>query len=534
MRAGVVLLVLAGCNQILGIRGGVSGGPDGSAGAFAVVSTTPAAGAPAGDVEAPLTITFSRAVDAATITTATITLTHQPDGAAVAITPSASGDTATLALADPLDFLEPYRLTIGAAVADTGGATLGAPVAVDFTARDGVWTTAAPITPATAGDTIAGAHLAPAPDGVWVTWTERGATIDAYVARVALTGAWDPPQPLDSVSATTSSIDVPVAIVGSTGHALVKWGFQSGLNTATEARTFDPGTGWSDPPIALAGAKQASPPDPVVAVGPDGMIYIAYAGTTDPQPPTMTRVRDPGGVWAAAQTFDPTAGPVVMHAAGAGSAELVYGTSSGLSIAGYRSSDGTFPLASFVTYATGANQSIACVSAAQGDDGLLELAFQFQDAGQATVRGGTGGLAFSTTAADVGCPAGAVDPSGNFLMTWVQGAGASASIRARRYVANVGLAAEDRVDDPVKGASSLPQVVLDSAGRGVVVWAQTDGVTPMVRARRYRPGVGWGAAIDELGAATSPIEAIELAASPRGRALALIVRGDGVTLARYH
>lgn len=530
LAAVLVVTVLAGCNQILGIGDVSTGGPGGP---FHVVSTTPAADAPAADVEAPLSVTFSGAVDASTVTTATIVLTHMPDGAVIATTPSASGDTVTLALAAPLDFLDGYRLTIDAAVAATSGVALGTPVTVDFTARDGVWTAVMPVKPVAVGATIEGAHVAAAPDGVWVTWTEKGSTEDAYVARVSPTGAWDPPTQLDSVDGLSTSIGAPTAIVGKTGHALVKWPSAGGLNTAEYVRTFDPGAGWTDA-MQMTGAHQASPPDPVAGVGPDGMMYLAYAGTTDPQPPTMTRVRDGAGTWAAAQVFDPTAAPLVMRALGPGNALMLYGTSGGLYESSYRPSDGTFPPAGFFLIGTGAGQSIDCVSDAQGDDGFFEPVIRFQDNGVFTVHGRPSLDTFSTTSADVGCPAAAVDPSENFLMVWPQGQGAAASIRARRSVVNVGQEAEVRVDDPAKGASSLPQVVLDFAGRGEVVWAQTDGVTPAVHARRFRPGVGWSATIDDVSASASIVESIELAPGPRGRALALIQRADGYTFAVYH
>jgi hypothetical protein len=530
--------VTTGCNQLLGIKdlgggGGDDGGiPDAPIEAFIVTETTPAANATAGDVENPVVVKFSHALDTSTVTTTTFTLVHRPDDAPVAVTPSVTGGAVTLTLPRPLDFLEPYRLTIAGGVTDVDGKQLGADVVVDFTARDGKWTVLPALAPVTAGDTIEGVSLASSAQApFWIAWAERGPNERSnYVAHVSVAGALDTPAML----ATTSGLDgyslgVPQLVVGGPERAFAYWGqIDGGLSSAINSRNFDPGSGWSDV-TQVSGAIKASPPAPTAGIDGDGSTYLVFASNNgETTTPASTRVRNPAGVWANGKTFVNEAYPfaVVGDSPGAG-ASVYYVNSTGIEYGRYFASDGTFHY-SGTYYSTSGGATIPCAIAVQ-----YEMVYLVAIGGSNAVHSGQLGT-LSASDPSVGCPGGAVDGNGNLMVVWPQGAGVDAQVHARRNVSNVGLGPDTRLDDPAKGASTQPHIGLDAAGRGLALWAQTDGVKPTIRARRFFPGAGWTTAIDDVQIGTGTISSTQLVVEPTGRALALIVRSDGTSLALYH
>jgi len=97
-----------------------------------VVSTTPAQGATNVVINTPVTATFSMAMNPASITASTFTLTG-PGGTAVAGTVSYSGMVATFTPAALLSYSTTYTATLTTGAASTGGAALIGPSVWSFT-----------------------------------------------------------------------------------------------------------------------------------------------------------------------------------------------------------------------------------------------------------------------------------------------------------------------------------------------------------------------------------------------------------------
>ena len=129
----LLAVFMAGC----GGGGGGSSGPSPDTTAPTVSSTTPANGA----TGVAVTATFSEAMDPATITTATFTLSG---GGAVTGAVTYAGTTATFTPTASLAYSTPYTATITTGARDLAGNAL----AVNY-----VWTfTASPWTTVSAGD----------------------------------------------------------------------------------------------------------------------------------------------------------------------------------------------------------------------------------------------------------------------------------------------------------------------------------------------------------------------------------------------
>jgi hypothetical protein len=97
-----------------------------------VVSVTPAQGATGVVINTTVTATFSMAMNSASITTSTFTITG-PGGAAVAGTVAYNGTTATFTPSADLDYGTTYTATIGTGASSPGGAELIGPDVWSFT-----------------------------------------------------------------------------------------------------------------------------------------------------------------------------------------------------------------------------------------------------------------------------------------------------------------------------------------------------------------------------------------------------------------
>ncbi len=119
--AALMLLSVAACSDS---DGGSNTPPPGTA--PTVLSTTPAGNATGVDVAAPVGATFSAAMDPATLTAATFTLTSGDPATAVAGVVTSSGTTATFTPAAPLSADTTYRATITTGAKDAAGLALAA------------------------------------------------------------------------------------------------------------------------------------------------------------------------------------------------------------------------------------------------------------------------------------------------------------------------------------------------------------------------------------------------------------------------
>lgn len=132
------------------------GDPGGGTAAPTVASTSPAAGAVGVAQTSTVSATFSRALDPATVTGSTFTLTG-PSGAVVAtVSYDTTTNTATLTPSAPLAYSTAYTARLGTGVQAADGTALAAPVTWSFTVVDAPRPTVSSTLPAAGATGVAG------------------------------------------------------------------------------------------------------------------------------------------------------------------------------------------------------------------------------------------------------------------------------------------------------------------------------------------------------------------------------------------
>ncbi len=200
-----------------------------------VISTSPAAGATGVSPTAPITVTFSEAMDVSTITAANITLKVTSSGAAVpgTVTYNAATRVATFTPNAPLAQTTGYTLTVSSAVKDLAGNPAGVTRTYTFTTGDTTPPTVLSVSPTNLAtnvpvgtavqitfsepmleSTINGANIL-------LTNTATATTVPATVTYNAATNVatLTPTAPL--AGSTTYSVTVTTGVKDISGNSLV-------------------------------------------------------------------------------------------------------------------------------------------------------------------------------------------------------------------------------------------------------------------------------------------------------------------------
>jgi hypothetical protein len=85
----------------------------------------------------------------------------------------------------------------------------------------------------------------------------------------------------------------------------------------------------------------------------------------------------------------------------------------------------------------------------------------------------------------------AANAHGDAFAVWTQTNPVRPIVWARRYLAGSGWGALTRIQSDTNGEGFAPQVAIGPDGSAVAVWHQTDGTRYNVWANRYSPGIGW-------------------------------------------
>jgi hypothetical protein len=132
----------------------------------------------------------------------------------------------------------------------------------------------------------------------------------------------------------------------------------------------------------------------------------------------------------------------------------------------------------------------------------------------------------------------AADDAGNGFAVWAQSEGStSTNIWTNRYVVDQGWGIPELLQDGEVTPARLPSIVADPAGNAIAIWAQQDidaSAVEVVWARRFEPGVGWGAAesIDEMPSAL--VGRAGLGMDRSGNAIAVWSRGTSLLWANRY
>lgn len=115
----------------------------------------------------------------------------------------------------------------------------------------------------------------------------------------------------------------------------------------------------------------------------------------------------------------------------------------------------------------------------------------------------------------------AVDPPGNAIVVWHQEDGMrTSSIRATRFVPDIGWGLSELLETNDAGPARWPQVAVDPKGNAIAVWHQWDGTRRSIWANRFDSSVGWGSA-ELLDNSRSEASNPQIAIDPEGNAIAV-------------
>jgi hypothetical protein len=126
----------------------------------------------------------------------------------------------------------------------------------------------------------------------------------------------------------------------------------------------------------------------------------------------------------------------------------------------------------------------------------------------------------------------AMDASGNAIAVWHQNDGTNNSIFANRYVAGSGWGTAELIETG-SGYAYAPQIAIDASGNAIAVWElhAADWSSSSAYANRYVPGSGWGAAevFAASGGSNKYATQTQIVMQSNGNAIAVWAFYDGAT-----
>lgn len=485
-----------------------SGGNGGSTGmdgvvelvAFAPISVSPAAGSTDTPPSATIFATFSSAMDATTITTATFVV--ERGSVPVSGTVSVSAGVATFTPSRPLVLAASYRASIAGIVKDASGTAMGADYPWTFTVRDGTFGASQVVsaTGQSTQDLVLGTNSKGDAMAAW-TQVDSGSS-RAYSARFSPAAGWSSPVLLDASSSS------PVVAMSDDGSALALFTTPAGVASSELSLS----AGWS---IPIAFASTASYPSLAMdTAGRALALYLNSDGAVAAQSFT------PGSGWGTEHLLDSGGeyAQLALSPAGTGIAVFLENTDSGsryfaarYTETGWQSvlpanppgSVGYLPAVSVDSVgnpvflwseddqvlaahlASGVWSTPQVLRSGSGDNPLVALSQEPTDNMVALMS--SGDLWASILAAGscrlgkqlnvsndsiTGPPAAAMAPNGNAIVAWIQ----DGAVWATRQIEGKGWT----LSEPLSDGAATPGPLwmhMDSSGRATIVFLRADSST---------------------------------------------------------
>jgi hypothetical protein len=502
-----------------------------------VIATTPVGGDPSADAGAPVTITFSEAVDVSTVTTASIAVTQ--DGSPVAGSLTVSGGSCTFTPDGGFRFALTYDVSISTAVEDLAGNALAAPYSFRFTTR-----------PAAAYRPAALLYVSPPerandtdPDAVIsATFAEELDVATVTGAAFRVTRGGEPVAGLLSYAERRITL-TPEQELETGAEYVVTLG--SELRTASGAAPVPGGYTWTFTVRTLAGsisvvdAATTFVNEPQIDADAQGNVVVAWlqsdgtpAGVGGPHLDVWAARRSAAGVWGS---------PELVGAIHPGTAAYLRlrCASAGACVAVWRQYDagGTWVSRIWANrYVPGTGWGTPAPIDAEEtyDEPGLDLASTpdgvavsvWIEAGRLLASRFVPGAGWeapqtvdtSDIGASWGFPRISMNASGSAVVVWARSSG-TWDVFAARYIPGGGWTAAESIEAAAESAYYYPSAAIDPDGNAIAVWAQ-DGT----RWNRFTPGEGWGAA-RAVSAASGAVYAI--GADDSRRAVVAYAGGDG-------
>lgn len=466
-----------------------------------VVTTSPTNGATDVDPAAPITATFSKDMDASSITTSSFYL----DDPYIQTSASLSGTaTAVLTPLAPLPLLSTFNVTITTAVKDTIGTPMESDFLWSFTTHVGSWQ----------GVGTLGGNLTSQPrvaidsrgDAI-VAW--YNANLDVYANYFdGETGAWKGATSIESGAGNASG---PSVGIDDNGNATVVWSQVSGGTRYIYRNTYTKGSGWGTETTISTFSSDAT--SPRIAMNPGGDAVVVWLqnkfGYLTPYAADLK-----GGVWGS---------PVALHAdmTAQDSAPRVAIDSGGNAVAIWKRDTnqifadshvvgGSWGGETFIGSATFAGEVAISDS---GKSTIVWIDSSYIWASASTGGGWTPPERISTLQPAFGQRV-AMDPFGNAIAVWYVSLGAfDARIMANRLTGS-GWGAEVQVTQTGAEAYS-PSIGMDRQGNAHVVFNQ--GSSDVYDSHFLVSSLTWGAPVQIDGGNTG--SGPEIAVNPGGYAV---------------
>ena len=440
--AAAVVTVTGSC----GSGGGDGGGTSGSSGGGdatppTVSSTSPALNAANVAINTAITATFSEAMDASTITTATFTV------GGVTGTVTYTGTTATFTPTTSLAYSTTYTATITTGAKDLAGNAMAANYSWSFTTASAsvkAWKTAALIETDNAGTALAPQIAFDSSGNAIAVWTQSdGTRNNIYANRYVSATGWGAAALIETDNAGDAYN--PQIAFDSSGNAIAVWYQYDGTRNNIYANRYATGTGWGAAAlIETDNAETAWAPQ--IAFDSSGNAIAVWTQSDGTRNNVWANRYASGTGWGAAALIETNAGSASIP-------QIAF-DSSGNAIAVWTQYDGTRYNIYANRYASGTGWGAAA---------LIET----DNAGSAS------------------SPQIAFDSSGNAIAVWSQLVGTRDNILANRYVSGTGWGAAALIETDNAGDAWSPQIAFDSSGNAIAVWYQSDGTRNNIWANRF-------------------------------------------------
>jgi len=487
-----------------------------------LASSTPASGATGVTRDAPLTLTFSTAIDASA---ASVALTG-PAGD-VATSTQVSGTQFVITPTKELVKLGAYSLTVDG-VKGTGGELLAAPIALGFESADGTWS--APVALGTqAGDASYARIAMDAKGNGLAVWVQTAGGISGLVANHWNAGTgWDGPQRIDGIDFKVPTM--PEVHFDHDGNALALWVQGTAFQQAIWSNRFDASGTWSSARQISAGKVDAAWPTFAFDVNGGALGLWENVGRATPDGEAFDYFPSLGWTGAGFPIVNRAVSSMHVCMDSTGRAQVVFTAISGSStqIVARSHVKGSWTGSVILQEVTGSVDSLRIVCPATGGAVAAWVspgttahharASWLTDAGWAepvTLDASTIGVSKLSLSSDA---------TGNTLIVWSQVGSIGAELWTRRAGTDHLWSPALRIDDPAAGPAIEPELALDAAGNGWAVWRVAPAGKPSrISAARVRHGefaapliIDPDTAVDAAGA--------NVALDPDGNAIAVWLR----------
>jgi hypothetical protein len=502
---------------------------------LSVTTRTPATGSREVARDNTLTVSFSAALNPATVSTSTVVLSNSIAGQQE-IDVATSGSQITITARRKLLPATPYTLTIDTAVLSNRGQQMSAPATLSFTTREATWQTSAYIEDVTSA--VRHPEIAANGDTVVAVWSEEGAGI-ALNQYVPGTG-WSGRKPFSSGTDSNN----PQVAVDSQGTSHIVWTRYQNPATNLEGTQYSAASGFATTQLVenddVSGASAAR-----VAIDAQDQVFALWrygSGTSSNDGSTWFNRYVTGTGWGDINRLDSTPrgtrdARIALNPAGNA---IVSWTQ--LDLAGrsrvfanrYVNGAGSGIPVRIDNVAASINASDSRVGIDAAGNAMAIYRFEVtttNDAIGATRyvvgTGWTPPVTIDTSNTEIDEAQVAVDPAGNALAVWIE-VDVTKEIWANRFTVGTGWGTAQRLAVATASTEGL-QVAMDRAGNAVAVWMQyVPGVNDSteIMALRYVAGAGWGTALS-IDNETDDVIDPHLAFDASGNAVVVWLSYDG-------